>query len=297
MAGVSPFLKAAFVCLLLSAKVSSDDLLNSLRFTRDALLGFSRVVRSSTSDSEEAYSRSSKEEKQAEQGNSFRSSNKKLQIENEIEKATENAKAMESRRPRPRTRDLVRLFTKAVNSKSYSYARDILGKLVYQVQVMTTRSSKRRKRSPKNAGARFLKRLLENIGSEKIDSFMAVNGSVSLMFVVDDTGSMSDEIEQVKRIAITVVNYRRKAPVEFILSPFNDPMTGIVDNFPFYVTSIDCSQPFFFSFFLRSLNEGKERRVLLASLAPHPRTPCLALLARFARHLFRDFLRLKIERL
>lgn len=231
----SLFFKAAFICLLLSASVSSDDLLDSLRFTRDALLGFSPVARGSSSDSEAASGRTSKED----HGKSFRPLNKNLEIKSEIEKAMVNAKAMEGRRIRHREKKyatLTRLFKNSVNSKSYSYARDVLGKLIHLVK---TEPSKRKKRRspvyPVHPGTRFLQRLYGTIGSEKINSFMAQNGEVSLMFVVDDTGSMSNEIEAVKRIAIAVVNYNRTGPVNYILAPFNDPMTGIVNNFSFFI--------------------------------------------------------------
>ena len=44
------------------------------------------------------------------------------------------------------------------------------------------------------------------------------------MFVMDDTGSMSDEIKAVKSMAIDIMNYDRQAPIiSYILSPFNDP--------------------------------------------------------------------------
>ena len=53
---------------------------------------------------------------------------------------------------------------------------------------------------------------------------MAVQGDVSLMFVMDDTGSMGREIEAVKSMAIDIMNYERQAPINlYILSPFNDP--------------------------------------------------------------------------
>lgn len=56
---------------------------------------------------------------------------------------------------------------------------------------------------------------------------MAVEGNVSLVFVIDDTGSMGDTIEAVKKIATAVINYPREVPVDYILSPFNDPMSGM----------------------------------------------------------------------
>ena len=67
-------------------------------------------------------------------------------------------------------------------------------------------------------------KLRQQVGYNAFDRFMAVQGDVSLMFVMDDTGSMGREIEAVKSIAIDIVNYDRQAPIiSYILSPFNDP--------------------------------------------------------------------------
>ena len=83
----------------------------------------------------------------------------------------------------------------------------------------------RRKRStPNNEGNEFLQGLRQRVGSATFDSFMAVQGDVSLMFVIDDTGSMSDDIQAAKNIANDIINYKRNVPFkEYILSPFNDP--------------------------------------------------------------------------
>lgn len=92
--------------------------------------------------------------------------------------------------------------------------------------LLSTKPSapRREKRSSLNEGKVFLQGLRQSVGSETFDSFMAVQGDVSLMFVMDDTGSMSDEIEAAKNIAIDIINYPRSAPiVTYILSPFNDP--------------------------------------------------------------------------
>ena len=44
------------------------------------------------------------------------------------------------------------------------------------------------------------------------------------MFAIDDTGSMSDEIQAAKDIAAYIVNISRpNLEVDYILSPFNDP--------------------------------------------------------------------------
>ena len=86
-------------------------------------------------------------------------------------------------------------------------------------------SQRREKRSsPNGTGSNFLGRLRQRVGNNNFDSFMAVQGDVSLMFVMDDTGSMSNEIKAVKSMAIDIMNYDRQAPINlYILSPFNDP--------------------------------------------------------------------------
>ena len=90
---------------------------------------------------------------------------------------------------------------------------------------MAGSSQRREKRSsPNGTGSNFIGRLRQRVGNNNFDSFMAVQGDVSLMFVMDDTGSMGREIEAVKSMAIDIMNYERQAPINlYILSPFNDP--------------------------------------------------------------------------
>lgn len=222
------FFKVGFLCLAMSTNVCNGNLFSSLKFTRDALFGFSRVVAkpaTTKSPIELALGRSfGGPKRQPQSVNVYRPSNKFLEVINEIEKAVANAGAIDSRlRDNEQTKTkLSRLLANAIKSKSYKYARDVLGKILH---LLSTESSRRRKRSPENAGTTFLQELRQTLGNDTFDSFMAVKGDVSLIFVVDDTGSMSDEIQAVKKIAIAVANYPREAPVEYILSPFNDPMS------------------------------------------------------------------------
>ena len=90
---------------------------------------------------------------------------------------------------------------------------------------MAGSSQRRGKRSSQiGTGSSFLLRLHQRVGDTHFDSLMAVQGDVSLMFVMDDTGSMGSEIKAVKSIAIDIINYDRQAPIiSYILSPFNDP--------------------------------------------------------------------------
>ena len=157
-------------------------------------------------------------------------SNKFLEAINSIERAVANARASGVHYNRftltKQLSTLKRLLVTAITSKSYKYAREILGQIMY---LLSTKNSPpgREKRSPQTEGDNFLQGLRQQVGSSTFDSFMAVQGDVTLMFVIDDTGSMGNEIQATKNIAIDIINYPRQAPVEYILSPFNDPLPGM----------------------------------------------------------------------
>ena len=64
------------------------------------------------------------------------------------------------------------------------------------------------------------------IGKDKFEKFIGNqnDNKVTLMFAVDDTGSMYQEIQAVKDIATYIVNITRSnLEVDYILSPFGDP--------------------------------------------------------------------------
>lgn len=63
----------------------------------------------------------------------------------------------------------------------------------------------------------------KELGATAFDTFMSVNGDVTLMFAIDNTGSMRGEIQAAKDIAHSIIDHPRDEQVDFILSPFNDP--------------------------------------------------------------------------
>ena len=69
----------------------------------------------------------------------------------------------------------------------------------------------------------YLDSIRREIGDTKFGELMMIDGSASLIFTVDTTGSMRDEINAAKGIANAIINMERKFPVDYILSPFNDP--------------------------------------------------------------------------
>ena len=48
----------------------------------------------------------------------------------------------------------------------------------------------------------------------------------TLAFVVDNTGSMWDEIDAVKDIILSFTKTERNRPIAYILITFNDPLEG-----------------------------------------------------------------------
>ena len=78
---------------------------------------------------------------------------------------------------------------------------------------------------------KFMKMIETEIGKEKFQKFVGTKNldRTTLMFAIDDTGSMADEIQAAKDIATYIVNYKRgNLEVDYILSPFNDPGMRIV---------------------------------------------------------------------
>ncbi len=60
---------------------------------------------------------------------------------------------------------------------------------------------------------------------------MGLSQTSVLAFVIDTTGSMSDDIEEAKRVSFSIIDSRRgkpEEPSEYILVPFNDPGNHIV---------------------------------------------------------------------
>ena len=169
-------------------------------------------------------------------------SNKFLEAINDIERAVAKAKASGFRYRKGTFNKLKGLLVRAIRSKSYKYAREVLGKIMYLLSTKSSapRRSKRttsgNKTTPETEGGNFLQDLRRQLGASVFDSFMAVQGDVSLMFAIDNTGSMREEIQAAKNIAIDIINYPRNSSVKkYILSPFNDPYPGTYKTFYFCI--------------------------------------------------------------
>ena len=77
-----------------------------------------------------------------------------------------------------------------------------------------------------NAVMKMMQSIKTAIGKDKFERFIGNQNynKATLMFAVDDTGSMFQEIQAVKDIATYIVKIPRpNLEVDYILSPFNDP--------------------------------------------------------------------------
>ena len=271
---------SAFVFLLAVGTCRASFLSTSLQFTRDALMGFShgsqrsvevltpkktkRIISPTEQLIEMLKGELNKRTKSmrnftiptknitreeityTKESKTYRPrlspSNKFLEAINDIERAVAKAKASGFRYRKETFNKLKGLLARAIRSKSYKYAREVLGKIMYLLSTKSSapRRSKRttsgNKTTPETEGGNFLQDLRKKLGASVFDSFMAVQGDVSLMFAIDNTGSMREEIQAAKNIAIDIINYPRNSSVKkYILSPFNDPYPGTYKTFYFCV--------------------------------------------------------------
>ena len=150
-------------------------------------------------------------------------SNKFLEAVDQIERAMYEAQAAGSRyRPSYHRLGKIKANIKlATQNRNYQFARQALGRGLFSA-IQLAKKSGRKKRSTSTAVKAFMNVVKRELGNS-FDTFMSVNGEVTLMFAIDDTGSMSDDIQAAKAIATAIVNHARDEPVDYILSPFNDP--------------------------------------------------------------------------
>ena len=126
------------------------------------------------------------------------------------------AKALTSLRKnvvsRSRIVNLETLVKDATTNDSYVLARHALGHALHFERELGTDT--------------IVPKLKTELGADGFNALMSVYGDVSLVFVVDTTGSMAAEIQAAKRIIKAIASYPRKSAVNYVLSPFNNPSKG-----------------------------------------------------------------------
>ena len=151
-------------------------------------------------------------------------SNKFLGAVSEIEKALYEAQASTSfySNTADKLQRIIKNVKLASQKRSYQFFRRSIGHGLFTAMELE-RTKGRKKRQSTSQARQFLDAIKKELGDAVFETFMAVHGDVTLMFAIDDTGSMADEIQAAKDIATSIVSHTRSGVVDFILSPFNDP--------------------------------------------------------------------------
>lgn len=161
--------------------------------------------------------------------------NKYLEASMQIIKGMNEAKR-ESRRLSSRgRRKLKQSIRNAIKDSEIPKALNLVGHLFRpechcpKSQAPCGRLPKHCKKTPSEHENVF--KQLRKILGDDLDTLLGRDGNVSLIFVIDTTGSMGDEIEAAKRIVKAIAAHPRKAPVQYILSPYGDPLWGNTMSF------------------------------------------------------------------
>lgn len=151
-------------------------------------------------------------------------SNKFLGAVDEIEKALYEAQAAGNyySHMAVKLQKIKKNIKLATQKRSYRFFRQSLGHGLYTAMELDKKTG-RKKRTSTSEVKKFMESIKTELGDSVFDTFMVVHGDVTLMFAIDDTGSMHDEIQAAKDIATSIVTHPRDEAVDYILSPFNDP--------------------------------------------------------------------------
>ena len=162
-------------------------------------------------------------------------SNSLLTNVEEIEKAVYESQAHRSfsLQTITRVKKIEGIIKLAAQHGKGQFLRQALGHALYttiniQKSKHSSPTSRRKKRCAiyVNAVKKMMRSIKGAIGKDNFKNFIGNqnNNKVTLMFAVDDTVSMYQEIQAVKDIATYIVKTPRpNLEVDYILSPFNDP--------------------------------------------------------------------------
>ena len=73
------------------------------------------------------------------------------------------------------------------------------------------------------AAKNYLDKLRRDLGDKEMGKILSAQGDSTLIFAIDTTGSMTEEISAAKAIAKEIISATSESEIDYILSPFNDP--------------------------------------------------------------------------
>jgi len=133
--------------------------------------------------------------------------------------------------------NLAATFHQLLNNSNVTQAREIYGKLVclQSLSQQPEIGSRKKRQSTETENLKELEEFFENLEGEILATIFGLQYIIieeeqvisisrpTLAFVVDDTGSMAEEIESVQRLIRSFVRTERTNPISYILATFNDP--------------------------------------------------------------------------
>ena len=135
---------------------------------------------------------------------------------------------------------LIKQFEKAVNDSKSTEARHIFGRLLCLREKFQTNNTLAVKRQTDDDYEVALNSWFEGLSPSTdfpVLFFDEVDEDAipTLAFVVDDTGSMGNEIEAVKTLIKAIIAAEKFSPYYYILGTFNDPGNG---SYVSYINSV-----------------------------------------------------------
>ena len=121
--------------------------------------------------------------------------------------------------------DLIAMFESATMAGNISQARQLLGKLLCLQDLLEGNMTRRKRQSsPIDDLNDFFDSLDGDMAAAPIFGISIFAAAPpTLAFVVDDTGSMSEEIAAVRELVRSFIRTERTQPIAYILTTFNDP--------------------------------------------------------------------------
>ena len=120
---------------------------------------------------------------------------------------------------------LTKQFVILTDAKNITLAREIYGKLLCLQDHLTSSDKSRAKRQADPS--ELLKDFFDSLDGKRVATIFGVGifseVPPTLAFVVDDTGSMSNEINSVRKLIHSFIKTERSEPLAYILTTFNDP--------------------------------------------------------------------------
>ena len=127
---------------------------------------------------------------------------------------------------------IIKLAAKQGNHQSF--IRQSLGHALYTAREVEKKKPRKKRCSVCRDAMKKFMQMIENKVGKNFQKFIGTKNldRTTLMFAIDDTGSMSGEIQAAKDIATYIVKYPRpNLELDYILSPFNDPGMELCVNY------------------------------------------------------------------